>query len=149
MKKSLLLVFFAVCLSQCKNNTSTAPSESVETTIDGTNLDGLEKDLNIQDTTVNNTFKGFFKYFADAAVFKPCDEERYYVVVMGYGDYLNTEKAYLNDVEGGTDCFIEFEGEVTESSNGEDNSPLVKAYKITKLIELNQYRSCVTEEGLK
>lgn len=83
---------------------------------------------------------GHFTYMADAAFFESCDG-KFKGPVSHDGEYLKTEKAYLNATEnGGEKVFIEVIGQYLDQLDMEDKNQ--NHLVIDKLIELNPYREC-------
>jgi hypothetical protein len=89
-----------------------------------------------------NTIRGYFIYFADAKVFYPCDQQNTPYPVVNNGKItLELERAYLKQVEGGTKCYIELEGEYLIAQSGEEGSKK-RSVKISKVLTLDKNTKC-------
>lgn len=85
---------------------------------------------------------GDFKYFADAAVFRPCGQKKVFPVSHD-GEYIDLEKKYLKKKEGGEWLYTEVLGRFENQKNMEGK--VVKTFVIEKLVRIDESRICGNE----
>lgn len=82
---------------------------------------------------------GEFMYFADAPVFRLCNEQKIYPVAMEKA-YIEVEKMYLQKVEGGTWIYVVVKGDFEEKINEEGQK--TKMFVIKKLWTMDENKTC-------
>lgn len=88
-----------------------------------------------------NLRKGYFSYFADAALFVDCETNEKYPVAM-MGDYINLEKEYLNVAESaGQKLFVLIDGEYRELDKIEGEGKRIFLI-VNKFIEIEPNKAC-------
>lgn len=88
---------------------------------------------------LRQTYAGEFMYFADAPVFRLCGEQKVFPVVMEKA-YINAERQYLKQTEGGTWVYTEFTGEVVQKKN--EDGGLVSMYTMESLVLMDKNKRC-------
>lgn len=98
---------------------------------------------NLPVTTEQTLFEsgivGEFMYFADAPVFRLCNEQKIYPVAMEKA-YIDVEKMYLQKVEGGTWIYVVVQGDFEEKINEEGQK--TKMFVIKKLWTMDENKGC-------
>lgn len=111
--KNILLLFLLVLLSSCRSF----------------------------DYENKNILKGYFSYFADAALFIDCQTNEKYPVAME-GDYIALEKEYLNiSQSGGEKYIVRLKGEYIERNKIEGEGRR-KYLIVNKFIEIFPNQTC-------
>lgn len=90
-----------------------------------------------------NILKGNFVYFADAALFYPCDDSDNAIPVQMNGPYKLLEKAYMNmnGLEPQEKVYIEVKGELLMADAVESTRKELKLV-IDKLVKMNVNMDC-------
>lgn len=91
------------------------------------------------DITTGQHFKGEFLYFADAPVFRSCENLKVLPVVKDKA-YIEAERKYLSMTEGGNWLYSEFTGDIILHKNEEGTT--VSMYLIGHLILMDANKSC-------
>ena len=86
-----------------------------------------------------HTYAGEFMYFADAPVFRLCGEQKALPVVMEKA-YIEAERQYLKQTDGGTWVYTEFAGDVVQTKN--EDGGLVSMYILESLILMDKNKRC-------
>jgi hypothetical protein len=91
------------------------------------------------DVRTSQHFNGEFLYFADAPVFRSCENQKV-LPVMKDKDYIEAERKYMFMAEGGTWLYTEFTGGIILHKNEEGT--IVSMYLIENLILMDTDRKC-------
>ena len=92
-----------------------------------------------ENASIRQTYAGEFMYFADAPVFRLCGEQKAFPVVMEKA-YIDAERQYLKQTEGGTWVYTEFTGEVVQKKN--EDGGLVSMYTMESLVVMDKNKRC-------